>query len=231
MNLDSPLTVTLAVITLALLAFLGVKVFAAPKVVPENPFEFFMNRAEWKVLPVEFLHALADKFQSVPETEEFAQVCERSGVLRKTIKTWAPPGGEKEISYCLGATATALSSYGNSLGESEQFPLAKQAFESALRVYPNHVPTWTSLGLCEALMGNCERATYWADRVLSFQPDTTSDNPWDRTFADIAAGTGDKETREAVGKKLGIEDESVVFQGLRQQALEIKDFCSGSKDK
>jgi len=126
------------------------------------------SRPKWKTLPPEYLAALGDSLKSREMAEDFADLCEKSGVLERTIR---PPEGTRDADLMKLATAFALTSLGNAEGEARRLKEAKQAFRFALLLKPDHLPAVGSLALVEAMAGNCRESIRLADRVLAQKVD------------------------------------------------------------
>lgn len=179
----------------------------------------FSQRPKWASLPTSFLDTLATRFSSKKEAEDFAACCERSAILTKTI---IPLVNRDKGDLDLGWIAVALTSYGNSLGGEGKLNDARNVFLHAVRLKERYEPTWESLSLCEFYLGNCAEAVRWADKVLSFRPDSLSSDVFEQGLA-TAAESARAEEASAV---LGIEDYLAGQAEVREQMMEIKRQCA-----
>ena len=142
--------------------------------------EVFENRAIWEEFPRPFLEALAEKFDSVEVASNFAFLCEESGILENNIRRLSE---YLDPEFAVGAVASTLTSYGNTMGEQGEIIKAKEGLEFALVLNPNHVPAWLSMAIVSVNLGDCTSAVDWADKSLNFQPDPNSENLWDKSMA------------------------------------------------
>jgi tetratricopeptide (TPR) repeat protein len=221
MKFDNPVIIAVAAILIVLAVLLVTRNSWAKVPVAQTPREVFAQRSGWRSLPGIFLDSLSLKFKTAAEASAFADLCERSGALRQIIKPRASDVEFIGTDFCYGLIAAGLSTYGNGLGEKNRLREAKEAFDFALLMYPNALPTWASLSLLEYLSGNCESAVAWADKILTYRPDTTKGGIWDKATANLADSAEEKRIAEA----LGTPDDVGLLEGMREQARQIKREC------
>ena len=150
------------------------------EVLPDTVIEVFENRAIWEEFPRPFMEALAERFDSVEVASNFAVLCEESGILENNIRRLSE---YLDPEFAVGAVASTLTSYGNTMGEQGEIIKAKEGLEFALVLNPNHVPAWLSMAIVSVNLGDCTSAIDWADKSLNFQPDPNSENSWEKAMA------------------------------------------------
>ncbi len=189
-------------VALVLLAAPDTRAGQSPQII-----DVFASRSAWKGIPTEYLIALGGVLRTPVEAREFADVCEKSGVLQNTIR---PQTDERDTAWMKTKTALALTHYGNAQGEAGRLESAKTAFEFALLLKPDHQPAIASLALANALQGHCAAAVRLADQVLSIKVD-----PADERQREKEAAKG-LDSPELIG----------ASDAVREQLREIKDKCS-----
>jgi tetratricopeptide (TPR) repeat protein len=160
---------------------------------PKSALEVFESRPGWKKLTPNFLNALANKLRTVDNATEFARLCEKTGILENNILGLANIA-DVDPEFAIGTVTTTLNSYANKMGEQRKFIQAKKALELALLLKPRYVPTWVSMALVTFNMGDCILAISWADKVLSFKPD--SKDIWERGLTIDRTPEDEKELSE-----------------------------------
>lgn len=189
---------------------------------PGSPLDVFNSRSAWKKLPSDFLNALGNKLNSVEKATQFAQLCEKTGILKNNIVGLVDlAGGDPDVA--VNGVAAALTSYANTMGSQGQFNQAKPALELALLLKPRLAPAWSSMALVAFNMGNCGAAVSWVDKLLAFKPDPNSKDPWERGVAEYMTAEGEKLSAQILG-----EPEMVgAWKRVQEQMKAIKDACSG----
>ena len=167
----------------------------------DTPLAVFMTRSPWTTLPHEFLEAMARKLASAERAKEFVVLCESTGMLENNIVKMA----RHEPAFAIGSVATALTSYANAMGAERNFKEAKRALELALLLRPRHLAAWMSMALVTVNLDDCAAAVSWADKVLTYKPDDTSNDPWEK----------------------GQADPDAVDDTVRDQMRTIKEVCRG----
>ena len=136
---------------------------------PADALAAFSSLSTWARLPRDALEDLARHCETGARAKAFAQFCDELGLTQDVLSRANGQDGTE----VLGAFATALSSFGNGLGDSGQIEEARGAFRMALLARPDHVPTWMGLAIVEALLGRLAAAQAWAAKVLAFRPDAS----------------------------------------------------------
>jgi hypothetical protein len=187
-----------------------VKIFdAVGSVIPGSALQLFQSLAKWKALDPDLLRALADRLASVGNAADFAQLCEQAGILEKNIVAIGPFAGDQDV--VLGMLATTLTTYASHVGGRERrFPEARRAAGLALLLKPRYVPAWAVMALAAYNGGDCAAALAWADKVLQFEPNPSTDDPWERSLVS------------------GAIDVAEAVDGLCSMMREIKEACSGA---
>lgn len=193
---------------------------AIAQTAPKSALEVFKSRPAWKKLPLDFLNALANKLNSVEKATEFAELCEKTGILENNIVgLFDIPGSNPEFN--VGAVAATLTSYANAMGNQRLFSQAKQGLELALLLNPRHAPAWASMALVAINMGDCKAAVNWANKVIAFRPDPNSNDPWEYGGAQSMTPKGEKRAAEALG-----EPEMIgAWKQVQEQMKAIKNAC------
>ena len=160
-----------------------------------NAIDVFKSKRAWKKLPSDFLNSLANKLNTVENATEFAQLCEKTGILKNNIyRLVDSAGGDSE--FAVGGVAATLTSYANTLGDKKQYSQAERVLELALLLNPKHSPAWSSMALVAFYQGDCRTAVVWADRVLSYKPDLKGNDFWERAHSELEMGGGLEQVHE-----------------------------------
>lgn len=204
--------------TLAILPKINCLVFA--QTAPRSAIDVFNLRPVWKNLPSDFLNILANKLNSVQRATEFAQLCEKTGILKNNIIHLVDHANGDQ-NFAIGGVAATLTSYANAIGDQRQFNQAKHALEMALLLKPRFVPAWSSMALVAINMGDCNAAVFWADRVLTFKPDNNSEDFWEQGVVDSMTEEGEKRVSRALR-----EPELIgMWKEVQDQMKSIKKAC------
>lgn len=196
--------------------------FAGPEAAPaplQTALEVFAQRDVWKTFPSSFLEALAAKLMTPAKATEFALFCERTGILRTNIAGY----DLYEEEWGISETAITVTSYGYKMAQADHYPEARQAWELALLLGPRHVPAWIGMAILSVNEQDCKSATYWADKVLSYLPNLSSNDPIEIANAQVAAGKLERESAATYNDPAMIGNTDVV----KEQMREIKAMCSG----
>jgi len=188
---------------------------------PRSAIEVFSARPAWKKLPSDLLDILANKLNSVEKASEFAQLCEKTGILKDNITSLANRSSN-DPEFAVSCVAATLTSYANTLGTKRQFAEAKRALELALLLKPRQAPAWSSMALVAFSMEDCKTAVFWANKVLVFKPDPSTNDPWERGLADLMTTGGEKLEDEIFGDLETIS----TWKQIQTQMKAIKDACS-----
>lgn len=184
---------------------------------PRTTRQVFESRRAWRKLPSQFLDALANKLKSEKNATEFARLCEKTGIFKNNIMVLA----DGDPKFAIGGIAVTLTSYANALGDRRQFGEAKRGLELALLLNPRHVPAWATMALVSFYLEDFGAAAYWADKMLSFEPDSNSNDLCERVMAESLTSDGEQFASEALGEPQLIGNEIEV----RQQMQAIKEAC------
>ena len=148
-----------------------------------SPLAFFQARAVWRSLAPEFLAAISSRLATVERADEFARLCEGTGILQNNILSFPLSVPE----FALGMVAATLTSYANHMsGEESGLAEALHATELALLLKPRYWPAWSVMALTAYNSGDYSSAVVWADKVLAFlafEPDAESDDAWEQSLA------------------------------------------------
>ena len=153
---------------------------AGGQILPDTAIGVFEHRAVWKEFPRPFLKTLAEKFNSLELASGFALFCEETGFLEDNLSSISQ---YSDPELALGIVVTALSSYGNTMGQQGEFMKAKKGLEFGLALDPNYVPLWLGMAEVSLHLSDFRAAEYWADKSINFEPDPNSENAWERTMA------------------------------------------------
>jgi tetratricopeptide (TPR) repeat protein len=168
----------------------------------KNARDEFRTRRVWRDFPAEFIDALANKLSSLENAKSFATLCEDTGLLQNNIAKVA----NEDPAFALGSVATTLTSYANAMGQQRKFAEAKRALEMALLLRPRHLAAWMSLALVSINTNDCKAAVTYADKVLTFKPNPTGNDPWEAGQAEMAA-------------------DKTAWNEVKAQMNQIKQFC------
>lgn len=187
---------------------------------PRSALEVLSSRPVWRELPRNFLSLLANKLGSADKASEFAQLCEKTGILENNIIAFVPDYSD-DPGVALGLLTRTLTTYANAMGERGKLSDAKHALELALLLKPRWWPAWSSMALVAINQRDCPAAVSWADKVLTFKPDLKSEDPWERALADMMTPEGQKLAGEI------LKDPNAIgsWERVREQRRAIKDSC------
>lgn len=218
MKVNSLLLMAFIMLMIVLAVLYAFKRQAIGQTAPRSALEVFKSRSAWKKLPPDFLNALANKLNSVAKATEFAQLCEKTGILKNNIVSLLNlAGGDPE--FAVGGVAATLTSYANTMGNQRQFSQAKRALELALLLNPRHLPAWVGMASVAFNMGDCGAAVSWADKVLAFEPDPNSEDSWERGFAKAITPEGEEDAEKWFG-----EPEMIgAWKSVQEEMKAIKD--------
>lgn len=204
----------------------AVIVLKAASPAPQTALEVLAQRDVWKTFPSSFLEALAAKLKTSTKATEFALFCERTGVLISNIAGYDLHEPELDI----GKAAITVTSYGYKMAQANRYSEAREAWELALLLGPQHVPAWIGMAILSANEQDCQSATYWADKVLNYCPNLSSDDPIEVVNAQLMAGEAVELEREAAA---AFNDSRIIgsTNKVRNQMREIKAMCSDQSQK
>lgn len=177
----------------------------------------FAQRDVWKTFPSQFQLSLAQKLGTPTKAIEFAQFCERTGLLNSNIasRDLSEPG------LAIAELAMSITAYGYKMAKIDQTQEAKKAWQLALLLAPRHVSAWAGMAILSVNEQDCKSAIYWADQVIGYRPNLNSNDPIEEVNAQIMYGQGEREAAAAFNKPAMIGNRNKVIIQMR----EIKAIC------
>jgi hypothetical protein len=164
--------------------------------------EVFQSHPFWRSLPPRFTDALSAKLISPDNAMEFIRLAENAEIKQNVIQI-----ADQEPDFALGSVAITLTRYANSIGE-RRFSEAKRSLELALLLKPRDIPTWMAMALIAVNAKDCKTASAYADKVLTFQPNTENGDLWEASQAEVTKSGN-------------------VWNEMKAQMLDIKNLCEG----
>ena len=158
----------------------------------------FEERSDWRELPGPFLTMLANRLESPKAARDFIRIAEEASIYGRQIRNLIGQA-TVDTTFVRGMLSAMLTGYGNGLGSKRRFKDAKRTLELALLLGPKHVPAWSSMAITEVNTGNCRAAVKWAERVLAFEPDPSSDDPWEASLGRTMSAEDEEEAARLLG--------------------------------
>jgi hypothetical protein len=177
----------------------------------------FAQRDVWKTFPSQFQHSLAQKLGTPTKAIEFAQFCERTGLLKSNIAA----RDLSEPVLAIGELAMTITAYGYKMAKIDRTQEARQAWKLALLLAPRHVSAWAGMAILSVNEQDCKSAIYWADQVLGYRPNLNSNDPIEDANTQIMFGQGEREAAAAFNNPGMIGNRNKVIIQMR----EIKAMC------
>ncbi len=181
--MNRPFFLLLVLLAIALAIVLQAGWTAAADPPAKTARDEFHSRRVWRDFPAEFIDALANNLSSLENAKRFATLCEDTGILQNNIVKVA----NQDPAFALGSVATTLTSYANAMGQQQKFTDAKRALEMALLLRPRYLVAWVSMALVAINTNECKAAVAYADKVLTFRPNSASNDPWEAGQAVMTA--------------------------------------------
>lgn len=196
--------------------------------------EILNSDVNWRKFPTKHLNAIAKKLCMTNKIKDFVILCEETEIINRLLESCKNDVEKEDADYFLGRIASMLTSYANNIGNQKLFDKAQQVLKITLLLKQRFVPAWGSMAVAAMCLGDCDSAVYWADRVLSFKAEPTSQDSWEKSFE----AEGDEIIEEVLKspdhikilkeKNLVGEFTSLVgaHKGFIQHMIEIKEKCS-----
>ena len=188
----------------------------APKAT-QTTINVFSQRDVWKTLPSQFQLGLAQKLGTPAIATEFAQFCERTGLLKSNIVV----SDLSEPVQAIAGIAMSITGYGYKMAKIDRTHEARQAWKLALLLAPRHVSAWAGMAILSVNEQDCKSAIYWADKVIAYRPNLNSNDPIEEMNAQIMFGQGEREAATAFNNPGMIGNRDKVINQMR----EIKTMC------
>ncbi len=186
---------------------------------PDSAISVLSTRPRWTKIASPVMDALARALASPEKASGFVFLCEASGLVEKIVSISNENSANPDIACWL--VSWMLGNQACTVGKEGELVKAKEMLEFALLIKPNNIVTWYWLALTAAQLGDCKGAVYWADRVLSSQPDPNSRDFFERSAATALTPEAEKEAAELLSDPK-IEGAS---ERMRQAMLFIKRTC------